>query len=143
MKRRCSFACVAAVILTGCLSFGDNVDTATPSAEQVARCRAEMHLAPGLVLTARGYKLTQGIDDAIWFKFVTARQPVAALFRPDVDTTTFRPGVEIQPAGTPWWDAQGKKLVGGQVSLPNARFMTVGIDEQGEDMTVYVMWAET
>jgi hypothetical protein len=143
MTRRCLVPCVAASLLVGCLSFGEDVETAAPSPAQVARCRSEMHLAPALSIEPRGFKLTQGIDDAIWFKFVTARQPAARLFRPDVDVSLFKPGVALQPAMTPWWDAQGKRLVGGQVSLPSARYMTVGIEERGEQMTVYIMWAET
>jgi hypothetical protein len=131
--------------LTACLSFGANVETTAPTAEQVARCRAEMYLARDLTLDPKGFKLIQGIDDAIWFKFVTARQPHSQLFRSDVvDTTRFKAHVGTADSHAPaWWDVKGKRLMGGSVSLPNVRYMWVAIEESGELLTVYISWHET
>jgi hypothetical protein len=131
--------------LTACLSFGPNAETTTPTAEQVARCRAEMYLSPDLKLEPKGFKLIQGIDDAIWFKFVTPRQPLSQVFRSEiVDTARFKALVGLADSHAPsWWDVNGKRLVGGSVSLPNVRSMWVAIEEGDEQLTVYVSWHET
>jgi hypothetical protein len=41
-------------------------------------------------------------------------------------------------------DVNSKKLAGGQVALPNVRFMNVGyVNNKNGTLTVYVMWHET
>jgi hypothetical protein len=138
-------ALAATAGMTACLSFGPNAATTTPTAEQVARCRAEMYLAPDLKLAPKGFKLIQGIDAAIWFKFVTPRQPFAQIFRAEiVDTARFKVLGGMADSHAPsWWDVNGKRLVGGSVSLPNVRSMWVAIEEGDEQLTVYVSWHET
>lgn len=42
-----------------------------------------------------------------------------------------------------WWDVNGRKLLGGQVSLPNARFMNVGVKKTEAGYVIYLMWHET
>ncbi len=41
-----------------------------------------------------------------------------------------------------WWDVKGKKLLGGQVELPNTRFMNVGVEKNDDGYLVYIMWHE-
>ncbi len=148
---RAACASMAVVLLcaasAGCLKFGDDEETTAPSADQVARCRAEMYLTPGLKIRPLGYKLIgSGIDDAIWFKFGTDTSSAAEIFRTDiVDVSGFGEALEIQaPASkSDWWDIAGKKIHGGRVSLPNARFMSVGIASSEGQSVVYIMWHET
>ena len=42
-----------------------------------------------------------------------------------------------------WWDVEGKELVGGEISLPNARFMNLGAEKIEGGYIVYIMWHET
>jgi hypothetical protein len=42
-----------------------------------------------------------------------------------------------------WWDANDKKMIGESISLPNARYMDVGIEKQDDGYLVYIMWNET
>ena len=46
-------------------------------------------------------------------------------------------------ANIAWWDVEGKDLLGGQVALPNARFMTVGAEKVEGGYVIYVIWNET
>ena len=44
--------------------------------------------------------------------------------------------------GRKWWDVKGKNLLGGQVELPNVRFMNVGVEQTENGYMIYVMWHE-
>lgn len=134
------------LLLSGCLSFGSDVETASPSPEQVARCVAEMYINPGVVIRPLGFKLLgSGIDDAIWFKFETTANVQSLFNLKIVDTSGFSESSnQAQDGqGPSWWDLSGKKLLGGQVQLPNARFMNVHIEKKGDRNIVYILWHET
>ncbi len=145
-----AFVSIAMVLVcvfsAGCLKFGNDEETTTPSAEQVARCRSEMYLHPGLRIRPLGYKLIgSGIDDAIWFKFGVDTSSPAEIFNTNVvDVSGFGDEFELQApsASCQWWDIGGKKIYGGSVSLPNVRFMNVGIKGDEGEAIVYIMWHE-
>ncbi|MCP3935210.1 MAG: hypothetical protein GY708_07545 [Actinomycetia bacterium] len=138
---------ICPLLLAGCLSFGEDEETTMPDPGQVDRCRAEMYLNPSLTLFPLGYKLEgSGIDDAIWFKFKTRASDPAEIFDTSiVDVTTFKKGFSFlyEMEGVPWWDVADKDFLGGQVALPNVRFMNVGMHETSEGYIVYIMWHET
>lgn len=144
MKKKFVIFCLMALILNGCGLFGPDVVTETPTPEQIARCRAEMYLMADLALEAKGLKIVEGPDTAMWFKFVVVKQPLDKIFQPEVvDVSKFAPGIRFTETTLPaWWDVQGKTFLGGNVALPNVRYMRVGIDEHGEALTVYIMWHE-
>jgi hypothetical protein len=126
--RKNSLLLVLLIVLTGCLDFfGPDITTTTPSAGDVSRCRAEMYLDSNIEIQPEGFKLTSGIDDAIWFRFVAKTDQIAAVFRKDtVDTSKFAPGFKHDDYAMPsWWDASTKSLVGGRVSLPNAQMLAI------------------
>ena len=72
MTGRTLILSVLPLVLAGCLDFGEDEETTTPTVKQVARCRAKMYLKKSMKLTPLGLRLEgSGIDDAIWFKFRT------------------------------------------------------------------------
>ena len=145
MKNYIAISCLA--ILTGCgLQFGTDETTTQPTQAQLARCRAEMYLQTNLVFQAHGMKLLgSGIDDAIWLKFSCEVTDPAHIFQTNiVVVSNFRNGFKQSPSkDIPWWDVKGRNLSGGQVAIPNARYMNVGIDAAGTNSVVYIMWHET
>ena len=147
MNMKSYIAVLCAVVLSGCsLQFGADEVTTQPTEAQLARCRSEMYLQTNLVFQAHGMKLLgSGIDDAIWLKFSCEVTDPALIFQANVvDTSKFRKGFKLSPyKDLPWWDVEGRNLSGGQVALPNARFMNVGIDTTGTHSVVYIMWHET
>jgi len=54
------------LLISGC---GNHIETISPSAEQIVTCKKVMYLKNDLEIEPLGFKLTQKIDDAIWFKF--------------------------------------------------------------------------
>lgn len=136
-----------AVAMAGCLKFGDDVETTSPTTAQVKRCVTEMHLNPAVQMTPLGFRLIgSGIDDSIRFKFKTSVSEVSQIFDPNVvDVTKFTTKVEtfVDKHEPKWWDTKGKSLLGGQVQLPNARFMDVWIEKTQDGCVVYIHWSET
>jgi hypothetical protein len=134
-------------VCTSCLKFGDDEETTPPTSVQVDRCRSEMYLNPSVDIIPLGYKrIGSGIDDAIWFKFKTTATDLTEIFDSTVvDVTTFTSPFtfDFEMEGVRWWDVEGKTLLGGQVSLPNARYMNVGIYRTEEGCVIYIMWHET
>ena len=114
---------VVTLSCSGCLEFGNDEETTSPTKEQVDRCRSEMYLNPSMQITPLGYKLEgSGIDDAIWFKFSTDVSEVKELFDIKVvDTSKFQTGFSFIHDMTKlkWWDVKNNELLGGQVELPN------------------------
>jgi hypothetical protein len=145
MQKILIYLWVVALILPGCGLFGPDVETNQPTPEQIARCRSEMYLVADLSLDAKGLKLMEGPDTAMWFTFEVAKQPLDKIFQPAVvDVAKFAPGVRFTETTLPvWWDVQGKTFFGGNVALPNVRYMQVGIAEQAETLRIYIMWHET
>ena len=135
------------LVFTGCLDFGEDEQTTTPTKDQLSRCRVEMYLKPSMKITPLGYKLEgSGIDDAIWFKFKTDVSDLKEIFDSKVvDTSKLKDGFAFahDMDGVKWWDTKGKDFLGGQVELPNARFMNVGIEKNDDGYLVYIMWHET
>jgi len=140
-------ALLLALSFAGCLEFGKDEETTTPTKAQVDRCRSEMHLAPSAKITPLGLKLEgSGIDDVIWFKFKTSSANLAEIFDSTiVDTSRFANEFTFvhEMNQLKWWDVKGKALFGGQVSLPNARFMNVGVKKTEEGYVIYIMWHQT
>ncbi|MCC7118743.1 MAG: hypothetical protein IT310_09480 [Anaerolineales bacterium] len=137
-----------AVTVSACLefNFGEDEETALPTESQVTQCRAEMYLKDTAKITPLGYKLEgSGIDDRIWFKFQTAESDLAQIFDSAVvDVTQFEENVQIASLqGVSWWDVTGKNLSGGQIALPNARFMTVAVEKLKSGYIIYIVWHET
>jgi hypothetical protein len=137
---------IISISLSGCLNFGKDEETTSPTPAQVSRCYSEMYLNPDLKIHPLGYKLEgSGIDDAIWFKFETDAA-VSEIFNSTViDTTKFTQNYTLlyEIKGLKWWDIKGKSLLGGQIELPNVRYMNVGIEKKGDSNLVYIMWHET
>ena len=134
------------ISLNGCLDFGEDEETTTPNKTQINRCVAEMYINPSIKINPLGYKLLgSGIDDSIWFKFNTESTDLSQIFDTTVvDVTKFKENFTFlsQPKDLDWWDVKGKSLLGGQLELPNVRFMNVGIDKTGDGYTIYIMWNE-
>jgi hypothetical protein len=151
MKKLYRVVTLIAILLVttiGCLdfSFGNDEETATPTESQVNRCRAEMYLKDTANITALGYRLEgSGIDDVIWFKFQTDAKDLAEVFDTAVvDLTQFEENANIMALkDVEWWNVEGKNLFGGQVALPNARFMTVGAEQVEGGYVIYIVWNET
>jgi len=141
------FLLLITISFTGCLDFGNNEETTSPTEAQVERCRAEMYLNPSMKITPLGFKLEgSGIDDAIWFKFETDITDLHQIFDSNiVDSYKFENDYTsiYEVNGLDWWDVKEKKLIGGQVELPNVRFMNVGIEKKEKGYVVYIMWHET
>lgn len=134
------------IFLSGCINFGEEIETTSPSLAQVERCRIAMHIKPEVELTPLGFKLNaSGIDDAIWFKFKTKNINIEDIFYKDItdilvlkDEYRFHYNDDIK-----WWAAQDKLLTGGQAELPDAKFMNIGIDKTTDGLIIYIMWHET
>lgn len=139
-------AIIFSITLSGCLNFGQDEETTFPTPDQISRCFTEMYLNPDLKLRPLGYKLEgSGIDDGIWFKFET-NADISEIFNSIiVDTTKFVQNTPLlyEVKGLKWWDITGKSLLGGQVELPNARYMNIGIEKKENIHVVYIMWHET
>ena len=150
MKKLYTLVVLAAVLFTtiACLDFefGNDEETTMPTESQVNRCRVEMYLKDTANITALGYKLEgSGIDDVIWFKFHADAKNLAQVFDTSiVDITQFEENSKVMGLkDVEWWDVDGKNLFGGQVALPNARFMTVGAEKVEGGYVIYVVWNET
>lgn len=135
------------VTTMGCLDFGKDEETLTPTQSQVQRCRAEMYVNDTVNITPLGFKLEgSGIDDAIWFKFKADANDLAQVFDTTVvDVDKFEESAHVMPVlkDVEWWDVEGKSLLGGRVALPHARFMNVGAEKVDGGYVIYVMWHET
>lgn len=146
-KMQFLMALLVALSFAGCLEFGEDKETITPTKARIDRCRSEIYLNPSTKITPLGFKLEgSGIDDAIWFKFKAESIDLAEIFDSKVvDTSKFKNDFTFlhEMKTLKWWNVKGKKLLGGQVSLPNARFMNVGVEKTEDGYKVYIMWHET
>jgi len=81
-------------VFTGCLDFGKDEETTSPTKSQVSRCHARMYLNPSIKITPVAFKfLGSGIDDAIWFKFKADVSDLHKIFDSKVvDTSRFKYG---------------------------------------------------
>jgi hypothetical protein len=147
MKKTLLVSAFLCLFISGCLSFGKDEETTTPNSTQIARCRKEMYLNPSVKITPLGYRIDgSGIDDFIWFKFKTNVENISDIFdKTVVDTSTFKTDHTFHRNmnDLKWWDANDKKMIGESISLPNARYMDVGIEKQDDGYLVYIMWNET
>jgi len=148
MKQKWQIVILLVVIVSttvGCLSFGTDEETTSPTESQVSRCRTEMYLNDALKITPLGYKLLgSGIDDQIWFKFRVDVNDLSQVFDTSVvDTSSFEKFVMHERDELAWWDVKGKELVGGEISLPNARYMDIGAEKIYGGYIIYIMWTET
>lgn len=138
------FFILVMVLFSGCLSFGEDVETTEPSPGHISKCRRLMYLQDDLVFQGEGYKITHGIDVAIWFKFNTAETSASEIFIDSiVDIWRFEDSFDLYPhQDIKWWDVQDKYLYGGVVELPDTKFMSVGMDRNSRGTTVYIFWHE-
>ena len=140
-----AIALLSVVLFFGCLGFGKDEETINPTLQQVSKCRELMHLNPSLDITPLGYKLlASGIDDAIWFKFRADTVSLNEIFNLSTIAKEFSEGFVLIPEkGLNWWDVVNKNFIGGQVSLPNSKFMNVGIEKEMDGLIIYIFWFET
>ncbi len=130
----------------GCLDFGPSISTTSPSTQQVRYCRQVMSINPNVKIKPIGYKEVNGIDKAIWFKFIADTDDVAEVFlAPPIDSLEFQAGFkshyELEES---WWDPGTKSLIGGRFNVPVACGQSIAIhDNQDGTLTIYVMWHET
>ena len=115
--------------------------------EQLAFCENAMHLNDELQYEPIGFKIVgSGIDDAVWFSFHTDETDLGIIFDAEVvPFDSLRGSVDIYtPEDMPlWWDIQGKGLVGGSITLPAGRSMTVGMNREEAGTSVYIFWHES
>ncbi|MGC9367788.1 MAG: hypothetical protein ACP5FK_12205 [bacterium] len=132
------------VLFGGCLSFGEDVETTEPSPGHISKCRRLMYLRDDLEFQGEGYKITHGIDVAVWFKFSTAETSASEIFIDSiVDIWRFEDSFNLYPhQDIKWWDVKNKYLYGGVVELPQTKFMSVGMDRNPRGTTVYIFWHE-
>jgi hypothetical protein len=106
-----------------------------------------MFLNPSLKIEPLGFRFQgSGIDDSILFKFQTDCSDISQIFdTTKVDVSSFKPNTPyIYPEKhLKWWDVKGKYLLGGQISLPDAKFMNVGLLKTDNGYIVYISWSET
>ncbi len=134
------------ILVHGCLDFGDDFETTSPTEQQVSGCRKAMYINTSVNITPLGlYYAGSGIDAAVWYKFRTDTVDVLQIFDTSVvDAAKFQNGFTLNTKkNVKWWDVKNKDLLGGQVPLPNAKYMNVGIEKIEEGYTVYIMWFET
>lgn len=135
------------ISLSGCLEYGDDEETTTPNPEQVNRCIAKMRLNPSIKMTPLGFKFDQSfLDNGIWFKFKTDTTDLSQVFdTTKVDVTKFKKDFDLlyPMKGSKWWDIKNKSFLGGQIALPNGRFMNIGIETLDDGYMIYIMWHET
>jgi hypothetical protein len=151
MRTKRYWIVILIVLITtlSCLDFGDDLETTSPTEEQVQRCRQEMYIRDSADITPLGFALLgSGIDDVIWFKFSTDADDLSQVFDTSVvDVSEFEDKVmsadDLWEIEGEWWDVKDKDLVGGSVALPNARFMSVGAEKADEGYVIYIVWNET
>ncbi len=135
------------LLIAGCLDFGSDTVTENPTSEQLNYCEAIMHIKDDLLYRPLGLKIIgSGIDDAVWFCFQTEETDPAEIFDADfVHPDSLHSSVSIYtPEDIPlWWNAADEDLFGGVFSFSGGRYMTVGIDRQENDCTVYIFWNES
>ncbi|MCP3925146.1 MAG: hypothetical protein GY714_21440 [Desulfobacterales bacterium] len=131
-------------IFTGCLPFGEDIETEKPTEKQVKYCRAEMFLLDSLQIEPIGLKIRgSGIDKAIWFKFKTDRNDPNNFFTKQINTSELNSTFLLHKNNIKWWSSVDRILTGGSVSLPHGKFMSVGIEKKNGSNIVYIMWNET
>jgi len=135
------------VLIAGCLRFGKDEETTSPTKIQIDKCKTVMYLNPSINISPVGYKIIgSGIDDAIWFIFKTDTAEIQDIFDSKVvDTSEFKEGFTFNYDNIwkmKWWKTEGKRFLGGQVELPNVKYMNVGIEDVDDDFVVYIMWHE-
>jgi hypothetical protein len=133
-------------IISGCLGFGEDIETDNPTQQQLDFCEAVMHLNPGMVYTPVGIKLIgSGIDDAAWMVFFTEETQTWAIF----DTTYVFPDSLLGTASMyslddmpEWWNPSECKLTGGIIELSDGCFINVGMNRTSEGTVVFIFWNE-
>jgi hypothetical protein len=122
----------ALALFSGCLDFGKDEETMNPTANQIDYCRKIMHIRSDLKIIPLGYKLIgSGIDTRIF----DSACPFSAEHNGSF--------VMNKGDGPQWWDVEGTNLTGGQIFLPGAKYMDVGIHKKKKGCTVYIFWFET
>ena len=142
MQQR-AWSTLCSVVLVGCCC--SSMSTANPSASQVDRCRRDMCLGDVHIMP-QGYKFSPGMDAIMWFKFVAKTSQITDVFDPQqIDTSTFRDGFRFHNSPmTEWWDADERKLTGGQAETSEGCFIDVGFENNDDGtLTVYIMWFQT
>ncbi len=147
MKRIAFFLIIILFVFSGCLDFGNNIETEQPAAEQLAFCQSAMHLSDQLAYEPIGLRIdATGIDAVAWFCFYTEEESIERIFDSEFVSADFLSGPvsfysnESMPK---WWDVDEKVFEGGSISLGGGRQMTVGIHREESINTVYIFWCES
>jgi len=132
---------------TGCLDFGDDIETTDPTAEQLQFCKTVMYLNDELIYEPIGLKiLGSGIDDAVWFCFTTKETDISKIFLPEyISPDSLTKAIDIySPENMPnWWNIMDKNLSGNTIELPGGTFMSIGIEKNNNGHIVYIFWHQT
>ena len=134
-----------AFLISGC-DFGDDKGTTSPSKIEINKCETIMNLNPSVKITPLGFKFENSvIDDVIWFKFKTTAKLEDIFNDKTINTSKFEDNFTFtyDMSEVKWWNTKGKKFLGGQVNLPNAKYMNVGIQKSDDGYVVYIKWYET
>ena len=85
------------------------------------------------------------MDDAIWFKFMTDTTDLTQVFNPEIiDVGEFEEDFAFPSWDfIEWWDVENKSLIGGEVTLPDAEYMDVGVQKTEQGYLIYIMWQDT
>lgn len=138
--------CSLVALSSGCLNFGSDTKTNVPTEEQISQCRALLHLNPDLQIDAKGYAYYgTGIDDLLVFKFETNVTTPDEIFDTEkLDITSLKDNYKLPSKfkDLAWWDIEGKTFYGGQISLPKAKYLEIGIEKTDQGSTVYLFWFE-
>jgi len=135
-----------ALYIFGRMEYYEDEETATPTEEQVGKCRRMMFLNPSVTIAPLGFQLLPaGKDYSLRFKFRAESDDLAEVFAGQVGgISEFRKGFSftfLQLKKHPqWWDAEGKDLLGGKVSIPAGRVMYVGAEKIEGGYMIYIEW---
>jgi len=147
MKRIAFFLITFLFVFTGCLDFGNNIETEEPTEEQLAFCQSAMHLSDQLAYEPIGLRIdATGIDAVAWFCFYTEEDAIERIFDSEfVSVDSLRGPVSFytNESMPKWWDVDEKVFEGGSVSVGGGRRMTVGVNREEGINTVYIFWCES
>ena len=146
MKKAVFVSVLFMAAASGCLDFGEDVETDNPTQQQLEFCEAVMHLNPQMDYQPAGMKVIgSGIDGAAWMVFSTEETQTGAIF----DTTYVSPGSLLgtasmySPDDMPeWWNPSNYELTGGIIALSDGCFINVGMNRTSGGTVVFIFWNE-
>lgn len=108
-------------------------------------CRRLMMLQPDIEVEPIGYKFVSHMDPSLYFKFRAQAASIDQVFLAEAQTKAFKPGFALKGhANTAWWDPEAQPLVGGEIEVPDRRYLLIGYFGEGNGwFTVYAYWLDT